>query len=85
MPNPVENSARVDLRDSIAVRGSSRISVQEIAWRLDIGRLAVYDMLKTGTLPGVLVGRKWLITRHAYERWERTCGGVSVTGLRAGT
>lgn len=59
------------------------MSVQEIARRLDIGRLAVYAMLDQGVLPGLRVGRRWIITRHAYEEWERTCGMRSDTGLQA--
>jgi excisionase family DNA binding protein len=58
------------------------MSVQEIARRLDVGRLAVYAMLEQGILPGVRVGRRWIITRHAYEEWERTCGIRSGTGLQ---
>ncbi len=53
---------------------SSRVSVPEIARRLHIGRLAVYAMLEQGLLPGIRLGRRWIITRHAYEQWERTCG-----------
>ncbi len=51
-----------------------RITVEEIARRLNIGRLAVYAMLKQQILPGIRLGRRWIITRHAYEQWERTCG-----------
>jgi excisionase family DNA binding protein len=58
------------------------MSVQEIAQRLDIGRLKVYAMLEQGMLPGIRVGRRWIITRHAYEEWERTCGVRSGTGLQ---
>jgi len=53
---------------------SSRISVPEIAERLSIGRMAVYQMLERGIIPGIRLGRRWIITRHAYEEWERTCG-----------
>ena len=60
---------------------SARISVQEIAERLDIGRQAVYVMLEQRMLPGIRLGRRWIITRHAYEHWERTCGMRSGTGL----
>src|SRR5260370_11418 len=63
---------------------SARISVQEIARRLQIGRLAVYAMLERAILPGVRVGRRWIITRQAYERWERTCGAQAGAGLHAG-
>ena len=63
--------------------GSSRMLVAEIARRLDIGRLAVYAMLEQGILPGIRLGRRWIITRHAYEQWERTCGMRAGIGLPA--
>jgi excisionase family DNA binding protein len=62
---------------------SSRITVEEIARRLDIGRLAVYSMLEQGILPGIRLGRRWIVTRHAYEGWERTCGTAAGGGLPA--
>jgi excisionase family DNA binding protein len=57
------------------------MSVPEIARRLGIGRLAIYAMLEQGILPGIRLGRRWIITRHAYEQWERTCGLASAAGL----
>jgi excisionase family DNA binding protein len=60
---------------------SSRITVPEIAHRLNIGRLTVYTMLEGGIIPGIRLGRRWIITRYAYEEWERTCGRRSGTGL----
>ena len=53
---------------------TNRMSVEEIARRLGIGRLAVYAMLERGIMPGIRLGRRWIITRQAYEQWERTCG-----------
>jgi excisionase family DNA binding protein len=50
------------------------MSVEQIAHGLGIGRMAVYAMLEEGLLPGIRVGRRWIITRHAYNQWERTCG-----------
>jgi excisionase family DNA binding protein len=61
-------------RETLPGQQSGRISVPEIAERLDIGRLTVYAMLERGIIPGVRLGRRWIITRHAYEQWERTCG-----------
>ena len=61
--------------------GGSRISVEEIARELDIGRMAVYTMLEEGILPGVRVGRRWIVTRCAYRLWERTCGIRQGAGL----
>jgi len=60
---------------------SARISVLEIAQRLGIGRMAVYAMLQQGIIPGIRLGRRWIITRHAYEQWERTCGLHTGAGL----
>ena len=62
---------------------SARITVPEIASRLGIGRLAVYTMLEHDMLPGIRLGRRWIITRHAYDQWERTCGMRPGTGLGA--
>ena len=56
----------------------SRLSIQEIATDLAIGRHSVYQMLETGVIPGIKLGRGWLVTRYAYERWKHTCG----TGTR---
>jgi excisionase family DNA binding protein len=57
------------------------MSVQDVARRLNIGRLAVYTMLEQRIIPSVRIGRRWIITRNAYEQWERTCGMRSGTGL----
>jgi excisionase family DNA binding protein len=59
----------------------NRMTVEEIARRLDIGRLAVYAMLEQGILPGIRLGRRWIVTRQAYEQWERTCGMRDQAGL----
>lgn len=53
---------------------SARITVPEIAKRMSIGRLAVYSMLEQGIIPAIRLGRRWMITRFAYENWERSCG-----------
>lgn len=59
---------------------SGRMSIPEIAARLSVGRLAVYSMLEQGLIPGIRLGRRWIVTRHAFENWERTCG--MATGLQ---
>jgi excisionase family DNA binding protein len=58
------------------------MSVQEVAARLSIGRLAVYAMLEQRIIPAVRIGRRWIITRYAYEQWERTCGMRSLDFVR---
>ena len=52
----------------------ARITVGEIAKRLSIGPLAVYKLLDKGVIPGIRLGHRWIVTRHAYESWEATCG-----------
>jgi excisionase family DNA binding protein len=68
--------------DELAESESSRISVLEIARRLSIGRMAVYSMLEQGIIPGLRLGRRWIITRQAYLTWESTCGLPPSTGLQ---
>ena len=63
-----------DFGAAVANLSPGRISIPEIAKRLHVGRIAVYAMLEQGLLPGVRLGRRWIVTRHAFEQWERTCG-----------
>ena len=77
MSDPLANSPSGHLGEV----QSARISVPEIAKRLAIGRLAVYAMLEQRILPGLRLGRRWIITRHAYDQWERTCGMQVDAGL----
>ncbi len=60
---------------------NARMSIDEIADRLSIGERAVYSMLERGILPGIRVGKRWIVTRHAYEQWERMCGLSPATAL----
>jgi excisionase family DNA binding protein len=83
VPNPLPISDSLLSHDTQAGGRRSRITVSAIAQRLDIGRLKVYAMLEQGILPGLRVGRLWIITRHAYEEWEHSCGMRSGAGLQA--
>jgi excisionase family DNA binding protein len=67
--------------DELTSESCGRISVPEIAKRLKIGRLGVYAMLEQGIIPGVRLGRRWIITRRAYLAWEETCGVRTGAGL----
>jgi excisionase family DNA binding protein len=73
MPDLIKESDEPPNREGGREQGSSRISVPEIARRLDIGRMAVYEMLEQGIRPGIRLGRRGIITWRAYEQWERTC------------
>lgn len=69
------------MTNSTAGDRAGRITIPEIARRLGIGRLAVYKMLEQGVIPGIRLGRRWIVTRHAYEQWERTAGMRPGAGL----
>jgi len=79
MSDPLTNSSSSRPREVPL----GRITVLEIARRLNIGRQAVYAMLKQGVIPALRIGRRWIVTRHAYEQWERTCGMRAGAGLVA--
>ena len=64
-----------------SVSRSSRLTVDEIAERLELGRQAVYSMLEQQIIPAIRLRRRWIITRHAYEQFERTCGMQVRAGL----
>jgi excisionase family DNA binding protein len=81
MSHPRKNSNPGSTDEMLPQQHSSRISVPEIARRLKIGRLAVYEMLEKHIIPAIRLGRRWIVTRHAYEQWERTCGTHLRTGL----
>ncbi|MGA2716332.1 MAG: helix-turn-helix domain-containing protein [Bryobacteraceae bacterium] len=75
MPNALEH----EFRAGKAVR-DTRFLDQELVPELQpldclsVGRLAVYTMLEQGIIPAIRLGRRWIVTRHAFENWERTCG-----------
>lgn len=52
----------------------TRLRIADIAKRLAVGEMAVYEMLEKGILPGIRLGRRWIVTRQAFDQWERTCG-----------
>jgi len=81
MSDPLPDSDCVRRQEVPSAQPNNRMTVLEIATRLSIGRMAVYAMLEQGLLPGIRLRRRWIITRHAYEQWERTCGRRADAGL----
>jgi excisionase family DNA binding protein len=59
------------------------MAISDIAQRLGVGRLAVYMMLEQGIIPGIRLGRRWIVTQSAYEQWERTCGANQPVAVSA--
>jgi excisionase family DNA binding protein len=50
------------------------LRVPEIAVRLGVCEPKVYQMLADGTIPHVRHGRKYIVSRVAFERWEQSLG-----------
>lgn len=48
------------------------MTVQETAEFLGVSRDLIYNMVKTGELPAVRIGRRILFRNEALERWLRT-------------
>ena len=44
-------------------------SPEEVARLLGLHPNSVYMLLKSGELPGVKAGRKWLISKRRFETW----------------
>ena len=52
----------------------TRMTVPEVAAYLGVGRTTVQRMLRAGTIPNVRVGKLFLISREAFERWWAAAG-----------
>jgi excisionase family DNA binding protein len=50
------------------------ITVPEISDRLGICEETVYDMLRDQAIPNIRYGRRFIVSRAAYERWEASIG-----------
>ena len=50
------------------------ITVPEISERLGICEETVYDMLRQHEIPNLRHGRRFIVSRAAFEHWEATIG-----------
>jgi excisionase family DNA binding protein len=50
------------------------ITIPEIAERLDVCEETVYDLCKRHIIPSIRPGRRFIISRTAYEKWEAAIG-----------
>jgi excisionase family DNA binding protein len=53
----------------VPIRTSEVLDVKMAAELLTVSPDTIYDLFKSGELPGRKVGRKWLMTRNALLRW----------------
>ncbi len=50
------------------------LTIREISRRLGICEETVYRMLKDGAIPNLRYGRRFIVSRAAFERWEAAIG-----------
>lgn len=53
------------------------LTVLEVAEILYIGRNTVYDLLHTGKLKGVKIGRSWKIPKASLEKYIKSSVGLN--------
>jgi excisionase family DNA binding protein len=68
MPNH-SRKKQAHSRRKAAPRQPDILDVRGIAALLTVSTDTVYELLKSGQMPGRKVGRKWLTTRNAVMRW----------------
>jgi excisionase family DNA binding protein len=50
------------------------ITVPEISERLGICEDTIYEMLRSKAIPNIRRGRRYIVSRAAFEHWEQTIG-----------
>jgi len=68
------------------VRNSEILDVHKVAALLTVSVDTVYELLKSGELPGQKVGRKWITTKSAVMRWLEgsSAGEAAQRAIQAG-
>lgn len=49
-------------------------SVHELAATINLSRAKTYEALRSGVIPSIRVGRRFIIPRAAIQRWLENCG-----------
>lgn len=62
---------------------ASTMTPDEVAELTGLSRSAVYRGLATGEIPGIRVGRRWVLLRPTIERWLATAHEQDARHLRA--
>jgi excisionase family DNA binding protein len=63
----------VRLHASEEFHARATLSIAEAAWELGVCTETAYRQAKSGQLPGAFkFGRRWIVSREAFERWLET-------------
>ena len=60
-----------------ADRGSSVLTIDELAEYLKISKSTLYKLAQEGSVPGQKVGKHWRFHKDAVDEWLRQRGPVS--------
>jgi excisionase family DNA binding protein len=58
-------------------------SAEELAEELGVSRATVYAGLREGTIPGIRLGKRFIIPRAAITEWLRSAGASNPGGFGA--
>jgi excisionase family DNA binding protein len=56
------------------------MTADELGTMLGLGRVTVYQGLRSGTIPSIRLKRKYIISRAAIEEWLRTASRPKISG-----
>jgi excisionase family DNA binding protein len=66
---------REEVRDDVALT----YTVDEVAALLGVARGVAYDNVRSGLIPAVRVGRRWLVPRSRFHAWLDTSGPAATS------
>ena len=66
---PSKKGRKAGKAETLPPRNPDILDVNKAAALLTVSADTVYDLFKSGELPGRKVGRKWITTRAALMRW----------------
>jgi excisionase family DNA binding protein len=71
---PPDDTSRHDQRQGVPPRYSMLLTVKEVEAELQLGRTRTYEMLRSGEIPVIRIGRAVRVSRERLRQWieERT-------------
>ena len=67
------------MREAIRNEVNLTYTVDEVAALLGVARGVAYDNVRSGLIPAVRVGRRWLVPRRRFHAWLDTTGPAATS------
>lgn len=48
-------------------------TVRQVAWLLSLSRGGTYELVRSGVIPAVRLGKRWVIPKHRFHAWLDSC------------